>query len=112
MLTALIAGKVVGADPETREGKNGKPYTTCRVAAMQEDGERALCSVIAFGSAAEALARLRKGDDLTVAGRASVQGWADKTSGEPKAGLRVVAEHVLSAYQLTGRRKPQPEGQP
>jgi len=109
MMTVLIGGKLVAGDPEVRTGKNGQPYTTAKFAAVQDDGERVLVSVIAFNEAGEKLARLKKADDIVCSGRASVSAWLDKTTGEPKAGVRIVAEHILSQYELAGRRKPKAE---
>ena len=106
MLSVLLGGRIVGSDPTQRVGASGKPFTVAKVSFAQDGDEPGFANVIAFGSAAEQLLRLKKGDDVAIAGRAGVQGWADKVSGAPKAGLRVVAESLLSAYEIAGRRKP------
>jgi len=106
MLSALVQGKLV-SDPEQRTGASGKPFATVRLSFAQDNAEPALASLIAFGEVAERLLRLRKGDPLAVVGRGSVGAWADKTTGEPRAGLRLVAEQILTPYQIAQRRKSQ-----
>ena len=101
-LTALITGRLI-ADPERRTGGSGKAFTTARLAAGTED-ESVLCSVIAFGSAADALAALAKGDSLAVTGRTKPKAWIDR-EGQPRAGLDVVAEQVLTAYHVRRKRQ-------
>ena len=92
-------------------GASGKPFTVAKITFPQDGEEPGFANVIAFGSAAEQLSRLKKGDDVVISGRAGVQGWLDKKTGEPKGGLRVVAEHLLTPYQIKARRKPE-EGVP
>ena len=105
MLNALLQGKLV-ADPEHRVGASGKPFATCRVTFAQDNAESALASVIGFGEVAERLMLLAKGDPVAIVGRASLNAWADKATGEPRAGLRIVAEQFLTLYQVQQRRKP------
>ncbi len=76
MLSILVSGKLV-RDPQQRIGKNGKPYATALIAvpvkAMSDgDEDRVLVSVIAFGPAAEALAALATGDDVSCAGSSNI----------------------------------------
>ncbi|ODU07814.1 MAG: hypothetical protein ABS84_15540 [Rubrivivax sp. SCN 71-131] len=102
-ITALIVGKLI-AEPEQRTGASGKPFTTARVAADAE-GDSVLCSVIAFGPAAEQLAALAKGDTLALTGRCKPKAWSTK-DGELKAGLDVVAcvFHAIADTHFTGSR--------
>ncbi len=106
MLNVLISGKLV-RDPQTRVGKSGKPYTTALIAvpvrAVSEgDEDCVLVSVIAFGPAAEALAALANGDDVSCAGSGRLSSWTK--DGVECHGLAVTAHRVLTAYQ---RRKTQ-----
>ena len=102
MITALITGKLIAA-PEQRTGASGKPYVRATIAA--HDGEAdSLVSVIAFGSAAEQLGALAKGDTIAIQGRAKVSTWTGR-DGTAKAGLSVTADVVLTAYQLKQKRK-------
>lgn len=101
-ITSLIVGKLI-ADPEQRTGSSGKPFTTARLAAGTDD-ESVLCSVIAFGAAATQLAALGRGDSLAITGRTKPKAWAGK-DGEPKAGLDIVADQVLTAYHVKRKRR-------
>ncbi len=101
-ISALVTGKII-ATPEQRTGASGKPYVRATMAA--HDGEAdSLVSVIAFGSAAEQLGALAKGDTIAIQGRAKVSTWTGR-DGTAKAGLSVTADVVLTAYQLKQKRK-------
>jgi len=103
MLTVLTSGRLV-ADPVQKTGANGKPYALCRIGAATDDGS-ALISAIAFNpSVVEALLRLGKGDDICAVGRGKPSAWIDKQTNEPKGGVSLVIESVLSAYSLRQRR--------
>lgn len=99
-ITSLIVGKLI-ADPDTRTGNSGRPFTTARMAAGTDD-ESVLCSVIAFGSAGEQLSALAKGDSLAIVGRTKPKAWLK--DGDPRAGLDVVADQILTAYHLRRKR--------
>ncbi len=106
MLSVLVSGKLV-RDPQTRTGKSGKPFATALIAvpvqAVSEgDADKVLVSVIAFGPAAEALAALAKGDDVSCAGDARLSSWTK--DGTERHGIAVTEYRVLTAYQ---RRKTQ-----
>lgn len=101
-ITALIAGRLV-ADPEKRAGTNSKPYTLAKVSAATEGGD-SLVSVIAFGSVAEQLAALAKGDSVSLTGRAKVSTWAGR-EGDTWAGLSLIADGLLTAYHLRRKRQ-------
>jgi len=69
-----------------------------------EDAEAMLVSVIAFAAdAVTGLLALSKGDALAIAGRAKLTSW--EKDGEEKHGLSVVADQVLTIYQIEKRRK-------
>ncbi|MDP9124024.1 MAG: single-stranded DNA-binding protein [Pseudomonadota bacterium] len=101
-ITALVTGKLIAA-PEQRTGASGKPYVRATLAAHDGDAD-SLVSVMAFGSAAEQLAALAKGDTVAINGRAKVSTWTGR-DGSPKSGLNVTADVVLTAYQLKQKRK-------
>jgi single-stranded DNA-binding protein len=100
-ITTLITGRLI-ADPERRTSASGKSFTAARLSAGTDD-ESVLCSVIAFGTTAEQLAALAKGDTLAITGRAKPKAWTDR-EGALKAGLDVVADQVLTAYHLRRKR--------
>lgn len=101
-LHALITGRLI-ADPESRTGTGGKAYTVARVAAGTDD-ESVLCSVIAFGHVGEQLAALAKGDSLALVGRTKPKAWIDR-EGQPRAGLDVVADQLLTVYHVRRKRQ-------
>ena len=112
MLSVLISGKLV-REPQTRTGKNGKPFATALIAVPVEavsegDEDRVLVSVIAFGPAAEALAALAKGDDVSCAGSGRLSHWTK--DGVERHGLAVTAHRVLSAYARRKTQKAQDNG--
>jgi len=68
-------------------------------------------SVIAFDANAVAgLLALQRGDSASIAGRAKLSSWTK--DGEEKHGLSVVADKVLTIYQIDKKRRQgsQPEG--
>lgn len=102
---ALLQGKLL-RPAEQRTGASGKPFVLAQMSVAVEGDESALlASLICFrDSARAALLALGAGDSLAVAGRAKINTWPDKATGEPKHGLNVVAEHVLTAYHVKHRR--------
>lgn len=112
MLSVLVEGTLTAA-PVQRTSAKGKPYTTAQMRAAGEDGESILCSLIAFdATAAEALARLARGDSIAVAGQAAISQW--ERDGETRVGLKVTVSRVLSVYDAGQRRRQasQPSGEP
>lgn len=101
-ITALVTGKLI-ATPEQRTGASGKLYVRATLAAHDGEGD-SLVSVMAFGSVAEQLGALAKGDTVAINGRAKVSTWTGR-DGSPKSGLNVTADVVLTAYQLKQKRK-------
>jgi single-strand DNA-binding protein len=102
---ALLQGKLVKV-PEQRTGASGKPFVTAQMAVAVEGDEAVLASVIAFRPEARAaLLALAKGDAVAVAGKAKLNTWADKTTGEPKHGLAVTVEQAMTLYGLGRKRK-------
>ena len=100
-IQALVSGKLI-ATPDRRIGQSGKPYCLARIAA--HDGEQdSLVSVIAFGTVADQLASLGKGDAVAVSGRAKVNTWPGK-DGALKSGLSITVDVILTAYQVRRKR--------
>ena len=112
MLSVLVSGKLV-RDPQTRTGKNGKPFVTALIAVPVEavsegDADRVLVSVIAFGAQGEALAALAKGDDVSCAGSGRLSSWTK--DGVEQHGLAVTAHRILTAYARRKTQKAQDNG--
>jgi single-stranded DNA-binding protein len=103
-LTVLITGKLV-TEPSVRQSvrSGGRSYTMAKLAAATEEGD-ALCTVIGFGSVGEQLAAMAKGDTVSISGRAKLSAWMPKEGTEPRAGLFVTADHLLTVYHLRRRR--------
>lgn len=103
MIDALITGKLL-RDPALKTGSSGKPYCNFLLSVPTNDGEYTLVSGIAFGDVAGRLAKLQKGDALSVAGSLKPSEWADKSTGEIKRGLSITVSAALSAYDVKKRR--------
>ncbi len=101
MLGVLASGTVVKASVE-RTSSAGRPYVTATLRVPTED-DAVLVSAVAFSdSARRALLALSRGDQAAVTGRAKLTSW--ERDGETKFGMSVVAEGVLTPYQLEKRR--------
>ena len=111
-------------DPELRYLQNGKAVAKFSVATNRtwttESGEKkeevTFIDCDCFGKTAENLAKyLRKGSSLLVEGRLKLDQWDDKTTGQKRSKLGVMAENVTF---LGGRKgevaeeptSPAPEG--
>jgi len=103
MLNILATGTLV-SDPRQRITAAGKAFATCQMRVPAEDSEATLVSAIAFNvDAVAAILALTKGDSCAIAGRAKLTSW--EKGGEKRLGLSVVADQVLTIYQIEKRRK-------
>ena len=110
---AAIYGRL-GRDPETRSTATGKTMAVGAVAVDLElrargqdtSTEAEWFNLIAFGRAAETLARHEKGDLVSVAGRLQLSAWTTAT-GETRRQFQIVADSVVSARTVRpgGRKK-------
>lgn len=103
MIDALISGKLI-RDPQLKTGQSGKPFCNFLLSVPVGDGDPTIVSGIAFGEVAERIAKLGKGDAVSVTGSLSPSTWTDKTTGETKHGLNVTVSAALSAYDVKKRR--------
>ena len=103
MIDALVSGKLI-RDPAAKIGPSGKPYANFLMAVAVGDESPTIVSGIAFGDVAERIAKLGKGDALSVAGSLKPSSWNDKATGELRHGLNITAEAVLSPYDVKRRR--------
>lgn len=103
-IVVLLTGRLV-TEPTVRQSERsgGRSYTMAKVAASTEEGD-ALCTVIGFGSIGEQLTELAKGDTVCINGRAKLNAWMPKEGTEPRAGLFVTADHLLTAYHQRRKR--------
>lgn len=104
MIDALIQGKIYG-QPQQRTAKTGKPFAVAKVRVAQGDGDSLFVSVIAFDAQpCTSLLALGEGDSIAMTGTLTAKVWVDK-QGQPKPALDLIAQQVMSPYQVTRRRK-------
>ena len=104
MLNILALGTLV-SDPRPRQNTAGKAYATASMRVPTDDGEAMVVSLIAFNARPVAsLLALSKNDSLSVTGRAKLSEWVAH-DGVEKHGLSVVADQVLSVYQIEKKRR-------
>jgi single-strand DNA-binding protein len=108
MIRASVHGRV-GADPVQRETRGGHTMVTASIAVnVAKPGDEPATewvSLVAFGKAAEALARHTKSDLLSAMGPLTKSSFTDR-EGNEKASWSLVAESLLSARTVYD----QPEG--
>ncbi len=99
MIRASIYGRL-GADPVERQTKNGKVMVTASLAVSagrpDADQETQWFNLIAFGRAAEALARHAKGDLLAAMGPLHRTRFTGR-DGQEREGWSLTAESIVSA---------------
>jgi single-stranded DNA-binding protein len=101
-LYILATGALI-ADPQRRTSQSGREFATAILRTPTEE-EAVLLSVIGFDpDACGGLLNLSKGDSCSITGRAKLTTWTGK-DGEQRHGLAVVAERVMSAYEVNKRR--------
>ena len=104
MLEALISGKLIKA-PELKTGQSGKYYCQFLLSVSVGEDKPVVVSGMAFTETAEKIAKLGKGDALSVVGALKPNSWTDKATGTLKHGLSITANASLSAYDLKKRRQ-------
>jgi single-stranded DNA-binding protein len=107
MLSALITG-TIASDPKSGTSKSGTTWANCVVRCpcgqnKEGEAETAFVQLAAFGSHAEALARLGKGDSVSATGSMKPSEYQAK-DGTTRHGLSLTATAILSAYQVRQRR--------
>jgi single-stranded DNA-binding protein len=102
MIDALINGKLL-KDTELKTSTNGNPYCYFMLSVSTGEPKPITITGIAFNEPAEKIARLKKGDALTVTGALKPSEWTDKTTGETKHGLNVTVSNCLSVYDVKKR---------
>lgn len=113
-----LAGNIT-RDPEKRYTPKGSAVTTFGLAVNEKTGETEKSNffdVNCWGSLAEGVAELKKGQSVIVVGALDYQTWDDKQSGQKRSAVKVKAWDVgLSIYakahaELKGDR-PAPQRQ-
>jgi len=109
MLDTLTSGKLI-KQPELKFSKNGSQYCQFLLGVHVGDPDNVIVSCCAFGSAAERVAQMGKGDSLSVTGALKPTRWVDNTGAE-KHGLSVTVSGVLSVHDIKKRRPKTEESQ-
>ncbi|MFZ2170947.1 MAG: single-stranded DNA-binding protein [Methylococcaceae bacterium] len=100
MIDALISGKLI-KDTELRTGQSGKPY--CQFMLSVGEPQPIIVTGISFGEVAARIAKLGKGDAVSVIGSLKPTEWLDKL-GETKHGLNITVNNALSPYDIKKRK--------
>ena len=103
MIDAIISGKLIKA-PELKTGQSGKYYCQFLLSVSVGEDKPAVISGMAFQDVAEKIAKLGKGDALSIVGALKPSEWVDKATGVTKHGLSITANASLSAYDIKKRR--------
>jgi len=106
MLSALASGTLV-RDPKTGVSANGTRWSNTTIRAnvgqsKEGDAESAFITIVCFGDVADRLARLSKGDSISVQGNLKPTEY--QKDGETRHGLEIVAQALLSPYDLRKKR--------
>jgi len=105
-LTVMLSG-TLAKTPEQRTSKKGNEFATTTVRTPTAEGDL-FANVTAFSELAPVLARLAKGDPVTIIGTGKVSTYTAK-DGEPKAGLSVIASRIIA---LADNQAPPKERKP
>ena len=106
MLSGLLAG-TIASQPKSGTSASGTKWANCVIrcpVGQNKDGEAetAFVSLACFGSDADALARLDKGDPVTAQGH--IKPTVYTKDGEERHGLSMTAAHLLTAYMVRRKR--------
>ncbi len=115
MLQAAIHGRL-GRDPQPRHTSTGNPMTVASVAVdvtphNTETEETLWVTVVTFGRLAEQLARHKKGEMLSAAGRLTLKRWTGN-DGQERINWELTADSLVSARTVRpggGKRKARQE---
>ena len=114
----IAAHARLGKDPELKQTNNGNEMAVSSVAVDVTQGESdqqtLWLGLVAFGKTAESLMRHKKGDLLSIQGKATQSVWKDRTTGEERSRLSLNVESIISARTARpgGRKKTKPDKAP
>ena len=115
MLTGLLAG-TIASQPKSGISASGTKWANCVIRCpvgqnKEGEAETAFVSLACFGSDADALAKLDKGDPVTAQGQ--IKPTVYTKDGEERHGLSMTAGHLLTAYMVRKKRgTPDDQAQP
>ncbi|MCF7967963.1 MAG: single-stranded DNA-binding protein [Methylococcaceae bacterium] len=107
MLSGLLAG-TLASTPKSGKAASGVTWANVLVRVpcgqnKEGEAETAFVSLACFGTDAEALGRLDKGDTITAQGQLKPNEYVGK-DGTQRHGLSMMAAHLLTAYALRKKR--------
>lgn len=108
-LTIMLSG-TIAKQPEVRTSKNGNEFATTTVRVQTAEGDL-FASVTAFGDLAPTLARLAKGDPVTLVGTGKVSAYTAK-DGEHRAGLSITASRLIALVDQQAPPRSRKESEP
>ncbi len=103
MIDALINGKLI-KDTVLRSSANGNNFCNFILTVSTGEPIPMVITGIAFNEAAEKIAKLKKGDALTVTGALKPNEWKDKATGDTRHGLNITVSDCLTIYDVKKRR--------
>ncbi len=111
MIDALISGVLIGPT-QSRTSSKGRTFATGKIKAAAGNGEPTYVSIIAFrDSAVAALLAMGDGDSIAVSGELSAKLYQPQNGGEPRVGLDLVVQAVLSPYHVARKRRAVTDGE-
>lgn len=102
----LLASGVIHNAPTTRTTKNGDPLTYAKIRVDGPQAATAWVNVAAFGQQAEALAKLKPGDSVSVSGKVEITLYQAEGKA-PRPNIDVTADQITTLKQ---QRPPRPAG--
>jgi single-strand DNA-binding protein len=103
MIDALINGKLF-RDTELKTSAKQTHFCNFMLSVSVGEPTAIIISGIAFNEAAEKIAKLKKGDAVSLTGSLKPSQWQDKTTGETKHGLNITVSDCLSLYDIKQRK--------
>jgi len=94
MNKVILNGNIV-ADPESRFSQAGKAITNFRLAVSGRGDKTVFVDVTTFDKTAELVTKYKvKGDPVLIDGRLELDVWDDKSTGQKRSKLYVIADNV------------------
>ena len=113
MSADLAARGRIGRDPDTRETKSGDPMALSSMAVditgYGAEPQTLWLGLVAFGKVAERLAKVRKGDTVSVHGQFTQKPY--EVNGEQRPGFSLLVESLISHRPKVGKKKATSEQQ-
>ncbi|WP_213780111.1 single-stranded DNA-binding protein [Caballeronia sp. dw_276] len=104
MIDALVGGKLF-KKPEERRSGSGKSFVVANLNVCATDGEWFFVQVVAFRDTVKTnLLAMDEGDSVSLTGPLKISTYEDR-HGTTKPSVSMVAQQVMTAYQVSRKRK-------